>query len=203
MPLTTTAIALLCLTGMFQMTGSTAPSFPKLTVIVTDCYQGHPIEGAVVKIVPDVDGPAIRYLRTPKENSVSVPPGSYSVVAEGTGWWAIGKPITVGNKDLLTTVCLNVAPIELPSSRPAGVTLVGAVNKRHLIQGPHWVRLTGLYHDHTSTELVTDLYGVAGSFRFVGLRPGRYQLILFCGGDLKASQFVDVRGEQDTRVQID
>jgi hypothetical protein len=98
-------------------------------------------------------------------------------------------------------MCLDISPIVEPENdqRPS---LIGKVNRELVSEQPLWVRLVGLYFDFNATETVEkESLTENGVFRFVGLRPARYLLMLYGMNGIKISREVDVRAF-DTYITI-
>jgi hypothetical protein len=174
--------------------GPAAPNQAPLRFSVTDCW-GNPIQTAVIHVISRGGTTAI--LHYPDERDASVPPGSYTVIAESPGFSKAAKFIQADRQPRTVSFCLTLDPIETTGGE-RGSSLSGSIAKKLVSELPASVRLEGVYTDFTATTPVDE----KGSFSFADLQPGRYHLMFFSGGLLKKSRDVDVR-PFETEVTIE
>lgn len=171
------------------------PAAPRSTVrfIVTDGW-GVQVRGARIQVIhASGDQKSVYY---PEDRSFVAEPGTYTVVVSADVFLTLATQITVGHEDMFKPLCMRLSEIEAPASRAP--SLAGKIGKSFLNGDPNWVRLVGLYCDFNGVAMVDK----AGSFFFSRLQPGRYQLMLFAGGELRTSRLVDVR-LFETNVKIE
>lgn len=199
------ALLIVCLV-LVPFGGWAAGQPATLRVVVTGCFGEGQLPNAEVQIISD-DSTSVRYLKHPDRDSVTVLPGSYTLVASAAGFRTTAQRAVVNLRDVLVPICLNVSPIGIHGDQRAP-SLVGKITKDFMTQGLMWARLVGVYNGLNTTEpivagsLVTGSLAEAGTFSFVGLRPGRYLLMLFDKNGMKISGQVNVRAF-DTKVSVD
>jgi hypothetical protein len=172
--------------------GGSRASKAKLDFVVTHCW-GIPIEEAEIRIVQQGRESRLEY---PKSRSIEVEPGTLQIIVRAQGYAKYSEVREVGRGVRLITPCLLLSMSE-DGHDPPPFSVKGTVAQTLISDEPVWVRLVGMYSDFNSAALVDS----TGSFLFNGVRAGRYYLMLFSNGKLKAAGEVSLRSFKE-RISV-
>lgn len=155
-------------------------------ILVTDGW-GNQVPEAAVEFKPIGAWGNPIWIRYPKENRVTIPPGSYviSVNARGFRKYTEMSVFSAGNN--FVPLSLAVADVETPEPDQMP-SLTGSVAKAFLEKRPCWIRLVGI-----SSGVVRNVeIEATGTFSIREILPGRYIVLIMNGGILKDSRIVEV-----------
>ena len=164
----------------------------KLNFVVTHCW-GEPIEEAVIRIVQQGRESRLEY---PKSRNIEVEPGTLQIIVRAPGYAPYSEVREVGSGVRLITPCLLLSEPD-GAGDPPRFSVNGTVARMLISDELAWVRLVGMYSDFNSAALVDS----TGSFLFNGVRAGRYYLMLFSNGKLKAAGEVSLRSFKE-RISV-
>jgi hypothetical protein len=183
------------LVGLLPFLGSAwqKPKIPSVEFFLTDDF-GNVITEGRVHIISD-GGISSHWLNYPESRRIDLGAGRYTAVVEAGGFLPSAEPLTLNDRDLFLPVSLTLAPIEGTEIR---ASLKGVISKGLRDSTPAWVRLAGAYKDINWTGKIDD----NGRFAFESLPPGKYVLMVFSKGVLKATRTIDVRAF-DNQVTIE
>jgi len=179
-----------------QPDGVTKP-VSDIRIFITDGW-GNPVTPATIELRPvgrwQEWHAKISY---PAERAAKLPPGAYFLYVDAQGFRRYCELVEIPSGHFFLHVSLALSEIEHVDPDPLP-RLRGRVVKELLTETPTWVRLVGIY---TGIVKVAEV-DRSGRFEISGMMPGRHILFVFNGGQLRHTQFVDVRRYKESEVTI-